>query len=163
MATAKLPALCQGLFSFSFCPHSWEWARSWERHSWDSGPHLAKGISQTYCVMLSSKGSGKTRKGITVVTSNHYVCWGHAFQEVAKCLPANGKQWINSLFCFVFTHSFCFSYKTDFSLIHKFVDCRWPSSSGQEKSELNWKGLHESDSVDNKSFPLFRKILWACI
>lgn len=32
--------------------------------------------------------------------SNHYVCRSPDFQEAAKHLPANGKQKINSLFCF---------------------------------------------------------------
>lgn len=31
---------------------------------------------------------------------NDYVCWGPAFQEVAKHLPPNGKQGISSSFCF---------------------------------------------------------------
>lgn len=33
---------------------------------------------------------------------NDYVCWGPAFQEVAKHLPPNGKQGINSSFCFAY-------------------------------------------------------------
>lgn len=102
-------AQCHGLFSF---PHSWEWARSWEMHSWDR-QLIPPGqrISHTYCAMVSSKSSGKRRKGITVVTRNHHACWGHAFQEVAKYLPANGKWWINPYYPLFSYTAFAFPIK----------------------------------------------------
>lgn len=62
VATAKLSAQCQGIFSFSFCPHSWEWARSWETHSWDSWPHLDKGYPIPIVSWPATKAQGRGRR-----------------------------------------------------------------------------------------------------
>lgn len=59
VATDKLPAQCQGLLSFSLCPYSWEWARSWERHSWDSWSRLAKGYPMGIVSWSAAKAQGR--------------------------------------------------------------------------------------------------------
>ena len=83
-------------------------------HSWDSWPQLTKGVFHTrWCHAQQCKSWGKRRKvgmfGVMpfVFPSNCYMCWSPAFLEH---LPADGKWWMNSLFCFVCTYDFCFTY-----------------------------------------------------
>ena len=47
---------------------------------------------------------------------------------MAEHLPADGKQWMNSLFCFACVHSFCFTYSTVFNSTHTFSHFYSPSS-----------------------------------
>lgn len=44
-----------------------------------------------------------------VFSSDHYMWWNSAFPGMAEHQPANGKQWLNFLFCFACMCSFCFS------------------------------------------------------
>ena len=55
-----------------------------------------------------------------VFSSNYYAWWSPAFLEMAEHLPADGKWWRNSLFCFACMRSFCFIYSTVFISIHEF-------------------------------------------
>jgi len=69
-----------------------------------------------YDVLLSNKSLGKVEEAemfgvmMFVFSSVRYVWWSPAFLEMAEQLPADGKQWINSLFCSACRHSFCFTY-----------------------------------------------------
>lgn len=53
-----------------------------------------------------------------VFTSNCFAHFRCAFQEVAY-LPADGKRWRNSSFCFAYELSFCFCYCTVFIFIYE--------------------------------------------
>lgn len=47
---------------------------------------------------------------VFVYPSHCYMWWSPALVEMAEHLPAHGKQWMNSLFCFACMHSFCSTY-----------------------------------------------------
>ena len=68
----------------------------------------------TSCSAIKSEGR-RRKRGCSelrhfVFQSNRCVWWSPAVLEMAEQLPANGKWWVNSLFCFASVHSFCFSY-----------------------------------------------------
>ena len=108
------------------CPSIWltlspQWAglvctRSWEgtqpgQLTWDGQRDMR--YHMTSCSAI--KAAGKEKGGMFMVMvfvfpSNRYTGWNPAFQEVVKYLPANGKQWKNSLLCFACVCSFCFTY-----------------------------------------------------
>lgn len=99
-------------FSYCWSVSAWCWAfNSWLFFFFFFFP--LKEYSVLYGVVLSNKSWGKEgeRVGIFVVMgflfpSNHDVCWRHAFQEVARHLPADGKQWMSCFICFSCIHSF---------------------------------------------------------
>lgn len=62
VATAKLPAQYQSLFSFSFCPLNCEWARNWEMHSLNSLPHVAEGYPIRIVSWSAAKTQGRGRR-----------------------------------------------------------------------------------------------------
>lgn len=64
---------------------------------------------------------------VFVFSSNHYMCWGPAFWEVAKHLPVNGKQWINcSLLCL---HAQVLLHLLKCLSLDPWVSCSWYSYS----------------------------------
>ena len=62
------------------------------------------------------KAGWRRRKGRTsgvmafVFPSNPYMWWSPAFLGMAELLPADRKEWTNSLVCFACVHGFCFIY-----------------------------------------------------
>lgn len=103
---------------------AWEVGR---RHSWDRWPHLTKGILQTmwHCVSIWSVGKEEVIMGrclelmVFVSPSQLCVLWPCSPGDGWN-LPAHGKQWINSFFCFACVCSFCFPNETVFSSTHQF-------------------------------------------
>lgn len=58
------------------------------------------------CWTYEAKGRGGSRdihSDGAVFPSSHFLWWSPAFTGMAEDLPACGKQWINSLFCFACT------------------------------------------------------------
>ena len=115
---------CQGLFCFSHRPNS-EWAggaqKAGKGHIQDADPNWPQGYSTPYDVMLSTKklGEAEGRGGCSELWSPdgrvmEPCCHGNGW------MPAEGKQWMNSLFCFACMPSFFFTYETVFISAQKF-------------------------------------------
>ena len=56
------------------------------------------------------EGRGTFGVMVFVFPSHCYTWWSPAFLEMAEHLPAHGKEWMNSLFCFACMRGFCFTY-----------------------------------------------------
>ena len=104
----------QGLFCFS--PHSpasrlGVHKKLWGDTAGTADPNWPKGYSIPYdFIMLSNKSWAKKKEAMVFVfLSHHYTWWSPAFLEMAEHLPADAKQWMNSLFCFACVRSFCFT------------------------------------------------------
>ena len=89
-------------------------------HSWHSWPQLTKVIFHAIWRHAQHiKLGGRRRKGgrfgvmVFVFPSNRYMWWSSTFLDMAEHLPF--KWWMNSLFCFAFTHGFCFTIKLSLS------------------------------------------------
>lgn len=65
----------------------------------------------TSCSAIKSGGRGMFRILAFVPPSNRYT-WSPAFLELAKRLPADGKQWVTGTVCFACLHSFWFTHWT---------------------------------------------------
>ena len=78
----------------------------------------------TSCSACKARGrrrKGKMFRAMAFIFPN--VChmwWSPAFLEMAEQLPADGKQGMNSLFCFACRCSFWFTYQTVFNSTHGF-------------------------------------------
>ena len=103
-------------------------------HSRDSWSQLTQGIFQTIWGHAQHVKLGKKKEGGTlgamafVFPSPRYACWSPAVLEMDEHLPADGKRWMNSFFCFACVCGFCSTYSTVFISTHEFSHfC--PSSS----------------------------------
>lgn len=71
---------------------------------------------------------------VFVSSSSHYICWVFACQQVPGHLPADGKQWINSLLWFACMRSFTSLKITilthKFSLSYPAVGNKWVTGWG---------------------------------
>lgn len=71
-------------------------------------PKQTKGYLITYDNILSNKSWVKeSGRNITYTPKTQLCVMRCAFLEVDEHLPDDGKQWMNSLFCFSCVHSFC--------------------------------------------------------
>lgn len=105
-----------------------------------------------FAVKLKERGK-KWRKWVEafmmvfVFPCNGYMCWSPAFQEVAGCLPADGRQWINSLFCLTCHVHFTFALLNKLSLLYWRVGgvyvCKFPHLNQNVTTTLTKvKNLH---------------------
>lgn len=110
----------QGLFYFSYCTSSEEVGSAWEagmRHNQDSWPQTdPKGYSRPYDIMLSIIQSWRKKKevdvwsgGISLPKSLLHVMELSFLRD--EHMPAHGKQWISSLFCFALQNKLPLSHK----------------------------------------------------
>lgn len=96
--------------------------RSWDRTQ-DRWPQVTTGIFQSaWCwaqhikPVRRKRKEGTIRVTVLVFPSHHYMCWSPAFLGIAE---HHGKWWVNSLFCFVCVHGFCFTHWTAFISTHE--------------------------------------------
>ena len=105
----------------------WGCTRSWEGTQ-PGQLTLAEQRAIPYCTMSCSaiKAEGKKEErgmfGVMafVIPSNRCMWQSPAFLETAEHLPANGKQWTNSLLFFAWEHSFCLPCRTVSISTHEF-------------------------------------------
>ena len=106
-------------------------------------PNWPKGYSIPYDVAQHIKlGEEEGRGGCSewwhfVFPGNRYVWRSPAFLEMAEHLPADGKRWMTSLFCFACMCSFCFPYETVFISTHEFSHF-YPSDSLPHPTGGEW-------------------------
>lgn len=96
-------------------PHwvGWGGAGIWEETDRTADSNWPKWYSTLYDIVVNNKNLGKEGEVAAIRTllamvfvfpSNHYTWWSSAVQEEPGHLPADRKQRINSLFCFVWVH-----------------------------------------------------------
>lgn len=91
------------------CTNSWEGTQRRQliqTYQRDIPYHMPSRLA----IKNTGKKGGWFRVTVFVFPRNHYMWWSPAFLEMAKHLPANGKELINSLFCFACIGRFWFPY-----------------------------------------------------
>lgn len=103
----------------------WGYTRSWERTQLGQLTPTGQSNISYHMTMCSAYKAGEEGRGAClewcyfVFPINHIIGWT-AVLEMAKHLPANGKEWMNSLFTFACAHDLCFTCETVITSTQKF-------------------------------------------